>query len=67
MASKTTPPKKKCGLNVTGSVARIRPESPKIMLVALTANHLEDKSLNISMKDFLDWDHRVGKNHPKCR
>ena len=56
--------KKKSGLNLTGSVTRTRPESPRIMLVALTANRLEDKSLDVSTKDCLDGGHGVGKDHP---
>lgn len=59
--------KKKSGLNLTGSVTRTRPESPRIMLVALTANRLEDKSLDVSTKDCLDGGHGVGKDHPNLQ
>lgn len=61
------PEKKKSGLNLTGSVTRTRPESPRIMLVALTANRLEDKSLDVSTKDCLDGGHGVGKDHPNLQ
>jgi hypothetical protein len=37
------------------------------MLVALTANRLEDKSLDVSTKDCLDGGHGVGKDHPNLQ